>query len=81
MDRALTPAIALDLGTTSIKAALMDRQGDLQHIITRSAPAIDNHNGHYESNARDYAEIAEQVLKECIAHTGNNPPLGLCSQR
>jgi len=81
MDRALTPAIALDLGTTSIKAALMDRQGDLQHIVTRSAPAIDNHNGHYESNARDYAEIAEQVLKECIVHTSNNPPLGLCSQR
>ncbi len=81
MDYALTSAIALDLGTTSIKAALMDRQGNLQHIVTRSAPAIDSHNGRYESNALDYAEIAEQVLKECTAQTDNNPPLGLCSQR
>ena len=80
MDNALI-SIALDLGTTSIKAAVMDRQGNLQHIVTRSAPAMDNHNGHYESNALDYAGIAEQVLKECIAQTGNNPPLGLCTQR
>lgn len=82
MDHALiTSAIALDLGTTSIKAAAMDRQGNLQHIITRSAPAIDSHTGHYESNALDYAVITEQVLKECIALTCSNPPLGLCSQR
>ena len=81
MDHALTSAIALDLGTTSIKAAVMDRQGNLQHIVTRSAPAMDSHNGYYESNAFDYAVIAEQVLKECIAQTGINLPLGLCSQR
>ncbi len=81
MDHALTSAVALDLGTTSIKAAGMDQRGNLQPIVARSAPAIDCHNGHYESNALDYAVIAEQVLKECIAQTGINLPLGLCSQR
>lgn len=81
MDQALSSSIALDLGTTSIKAASMDPQGNLQHIVTRSAPVIDSHNGHYESNARDYAEIADQVLKDCLTQTGNNLPLGLCSQR
>lgn len=81
MDHALISAIALDLGTTSIKAALMDHQGNLQHIVTQPAPAIDSHDGRYESSALDYAEVAEQVLKECAAQACDNPPLGLCSQR
>ncbi|MBP6057323.1 MAG: carbohydrate kinase [Nitrosomonas sp.] len=81
MDHTLISAIALDLGTTSIKAALMDHQGNLQHIVTQPAPAIDSHDGRYESNALDYAEVAEQVLTACAAQTGDMPPLGLCSQR
>jgi len=81
MDHTLISAVALDLGTTSIKAALMDQQGNLQHIVTRSAPAIHSYHGHYESNALDYVGIAEQVLKECLAQADIPPPMGLCSQR
>ena len=81
MDNPLISAIALDLGTTSIKAALMDRQGNLQHVVTQPAPTIDMHHERYESNALDYVEIAGQVLKKCLIQTDNNPPLGLCSQR
>ncbi len=81
MDHTLISAIALDLGTTSIKAALMDREGNLQHIVTQPAPAISSHQGRYESNALDYIEIAERVLKECAAPTRGTPPVGLCSQR
>ena len=81
MDHPLISAIALDLGTTSIKAALMDRQGNFQHIVTQPAPAINNHDGRYESNTLDYVEIAERVLRECAAQAGDKPPLGLCSQR
>lgn len=81
MDHILISAIALDLGTTSIKAALMDHQGNLQHIVSQPAPPINSHDGRYESSALDYAGVAEQVLKECAARTGDKPPLGLCSQR
>lgn len=81
MTHTLIPAVALDLGTTSIKAAFMDCRGNLQHIITQPAPAIDSRNGRYESNAMDYAHIAGAVLRECMAQTGGNLPLGLCSQR
>lgn len=81
MDNSLISAVALDLGTTSIKAALMDQQGNLHHIVTQPAPIIDIHNGCYESDALDYIKIAEQVLKKCLAQTDNKPPLGLCSQR
>ena len=77
----LTSAIALDLGTTSIKAALMDKKGNLQHIVSRPAPVIDNQQGRYESNALQYIEIAGKVIEECAARTSSKPPLGLCSQR
>lgn len=74
-------AIALDLGTTSIKAGLLDRSGTLSHIVTRPSPEINIHAGRYESDALAYAEAAEQVLDECIADAGDCRILGLCSQR
>lgn len=85
-------AIALDLGTTSIKAGLLDRHGALSHIVTHPAPKISANGGRYESDALAYAAIADQVLEECIAHEfisgageckspGMHSSLGLCSQR
>ena len=74
-------AIALDLGSTSIKAGLLDQQGMLTHIVAQPAPHIDADGGRYESDALCYAEIAGQVLAACLAQADNQPPLGLCSQR
>jgi len=81
MNPSLISAIALDLGTTSIKAALMDQHGDLHHISSLPAPIIDSQDGCYESDALDYAHRAEEVLQQCAAHLPDKPPLGLCSQR
>ena len=84
MDAPLIKAIALDLGTTSIKAALMDENGQLHNLISQPAPKIIANQGCYESDALCYVETAEQVLKQCHAQIANNPskpPLGLCSQR
>ncbi len=81
MDTPLIKAIALDLGTTSIKAALLDEHGQLHHLISQPAPTITADHGHYESDALCYVETAERVLQQCDAKTANNPPLGLCSQR
>jgi len=77
----LIASIALDLGTTSIKAGLLDREGALGNIIARPAPKITVDGGHYESDALAYAETAEQVLNDCIAQAGDCKTLGLCSQR
>ena len=81
MDAPLIKVIALDLGTTSIKAALMDEHGQLHSFISQPAPKITTDQGHYESDALCYVETAEQVLQQCYTKTKNNPPLGLCSQR
>lgn len=74
-------SIALDLGTTSIKAGLLTPSGELKHIVSRPAPAITTSEKCYESDALAYAEVAEQVLDECRAHAGLCVTLGLCSQR
>ena len=79
-DSAIT-AIALDLGTTSIKAGLLDQKGILTNIVSRPAPNITASGGRYESDALAYAVIAERVLDECIAHAGACISLGLCNQR
>ncbi|MDO8261967.1 MAG: FGGY family carbohydrate kinase [Gallionella sp.] len=85
-------AIALDLGTTSIKAGLLDRHGALSHIVAHPAPKISVNGGRYESDALAYAAIADQALSVCMAHEfisgageckspGLYSSLGLCSQR
>ena len=74
-------AIALDLGSSSIKAGLLDQHGNLGNIVAMPAPAIRADGGHYESDALLYALTAEQVLSSCMVQLGGTPPLGLCSQR
>lgn len=77
-----TPAaIALDLGSTAIKAALLNHDGSLQHTVSRHAPAILRDGTRFESDALAYADLADQVLSECLSHSDARPPLGLCSQR
>ncbi|GAB4116217.1 MAG: FGGY-family carbohydrate kinase [Sideroxydans sp.] len=74
-------AIGLDLGTTSIKAGLLSRDGTLNGIVARPAPAIVADGGRYESDALAYAETADAVLQECLAGSPSPLPFGLCSQR
>lgn len=77
----MTSAIALDLGTTSIKAGLLDRHGTLTHFASHPAPKISAGGGRYESDPLAYAAIADQALSECLARADGGGTLGLCSQR
>jgi glycerol kinase len=74
-------AIALDLGSTSVKAGLLQRDGALSDIVSAAAPDVAVDGGRYESDALAYAQVAEQVLAACLAKANGLPPLGLCSQR
>ena len=74
-------SIALDLGTTSIKAGLLYRTGELANLVSCPAPEIAVNGGRYESDALAYVASAEQLLNDCIADAGDCTTLGLCSQR
>lgn len=77
----MTVAVALDLGTTAIKAGLLSQDGTLSGIVARPAPRMEVDGGCYESDAAAYAMAAEAVLAECLTQTESRPPLGICSQR
>ncbi|MES1982151.1 MAG: FGGY family carbohydrate kinase [Pseudomonadota bacterium] len=74
-------AIALDLGSTSIKAGLLDPGGQLRNIVASPAPPVSVDGDRCESDALAYAVIADQVLHDCHAQTGGLPHFGMCSQR
>lgn len=74
-------AIALDLGSTSIKAGLLQQDCGMRGVVALPAPEAVVDGGRYESDALRYAETAEQVLAACLSKAGSLPPLGLCCQR
>lgn len=74
-------AVGLDLGTTSVKAGLLARDGNLGGIVTSPAPQMSAAGGRFESDALSYAQLADRVLAECLAQTEERPPLGISSQR
>ena len=74
-------ALALDLGTTSIKAGLMDASGSLISNVSLPSPQIEVNDGRYESDAIKYAETAEKALGTCIALAHGCITLGICCQR
>ncbi len=74
--------IALDLGTTSIKAGILDQRGKLSGIVSHAAAPITGNNGRYDSDALEYVKIAEHALLDCLMKTKyTNAVLGICSQR
>lgn len=73
-------AIALDLGTTSIKAGISDEAGTILDARTTSAPLMDVSQGGYESNALAYA-TAVRKLADVYAARAPGAPLGLSCQR
>ena len=77
----ITQAIALDLGTTSIKAGVVDDYCQPSVIYTLPAPEITVKQGRYESNVLAYIEIAEQLLIKCLHHSDKTPSLGIAYQR
>ncbi|MBU1777620.1 MAG: carbohydrate kinase, partial [Gammaproteobacteria bacterium] len=74
-------AIALDLGTTRIKAGLVAQDGTPGNIVSLHAPVIAAEGGRYESDALAYAETVDAVLRECLAQAAERYSLGMCSQR
>ena len=81
MNAPIHSAIALDLGTTSIKAGVLDSDGELGNITALPAPKIAVNGGHYESDATDYAEMVEQALNDSVHQASDCKTLGMCSQR
>lgn len=73
--------IVLDLGTTSIKAAICDDTYQINTIFSQPAPKLIIDNGHYVSDAMDYLATVEQLLDKCKKQDQSSLSLGICYQR
>ncbi|MDH5526253.1 MAG: FGGY family carbohydrate kinase [Nitrospirota bacterium] len=73
-------AVALDLGSTSLKCARLDRRGHLHTIAAEPAPPVFGQRLVREADAEEFFEIAERLLARAAAECPG-APLGIASQR
>ncbi len=71
----------LDLGTTSIKAAVFTDQCQMVEIFSQPAPPVSVEKNYYVSDAMAYLQVVEQLLKQCQQYCQPLPKLGVCYQR
>lgn len=74
-------AIALDLGTTSIKGGVLRNDGVLDPVFIELAPVVVQTGDRFESNALEYLQLCQKILTQIIGTTSTRLPLGLSLQR
>ena len=81
-DRAGVPlAVALDLGSTRIKAGLLGDGGRLSGVIGEPAPTLVGQGLIREGDVDAYAQVVDRVHESVCAALPPGIPLGLASQR
>ncbi len=74
-------AAAIDLGTTRIKAGVLDERGALRVSASRAAPPLRGTGPIRESDPAGYLREVTTVLGELERSVGAGTPLGIASQR
>lgn len=74
-------SIALDLGTTKIKAAILSQDGDLSNFQEVDAPPPYTHGLICEYDPKEYLQRSTDLLKDLIKNIPGKKNLGISSQR
>ena len=74
-------AVAVDLGSSRIKATHLLADGRLTRTVAVSAPPLSGRRGVRQGSAEDYLAAAETVLKEAVSPCGADVPVAIASQR
>jgi glycerol kinase len=77
----MTLSVAVDLGSSRIKAAHLQADGRLTSPIVAEAPPLNGRGGIRQCNALDYLETAEAVLRETLRSCSADVPVAIASQR
>lgn len=75
------PAVALDLGSTAIKGAILGPDDALSPVLREPAPRVTGTGLERESDAADYLRIAADLLERLTAGLPESTPVGIASQR
>jgi glycerol kinase len=76
-----TLALALDLGTTRVKAARLDESGSLVALTCAPAPPLRGAGVLREGDPQAYLRVARALLEQVAADLPRGTPLGVASQR
>jgi len=74
-------AVGLDLGTTTLKAGILDERGRLAGVRSVAAPAVTETGDRLEGDAAAYAAAATGLLHEVARYVPRGTPLGMATQR
>lgn len=74
-------AIGLDLGSSWLKAGLLDDRGCLMHVASVAAPPLQGTGAIREGDAEAYARAARELLESLCRRAPSGTPLGISSQR
>lgn len=74
-------AVGLDLGSTRIKAALMQADGRLTDLRYTEAPLLDGKDPVCEGDAEAYVAAAENLLLQVVEGLGREGPVAVAAQR
>jgi len=65
--------IGLDLGTTCIKALILDETGRILSSASRDDKLLTPHRGWAEQNAEHWVELSAEVIKEAVSEAAIDP--------
>jgi glycerol kinase len=74
-------AVALDLGSTRVKAARLEPAGRLSAPVSEPAPVLSGSGAVREGDAKAYRAAAERALAAAVTGVGGDVRLGIASQR
>jgi glycerol kinase len=77
----MTLAVAVDLGSSRIKAARLQADGRLTSPVAAEAPPLSGRGDIRQGNAMDYLAAAEDVLREALGPCRSDVPVAIASQR
>ncbi len=73
--------LGIDVGTTSVKAAVLDQTGSALLDFNGAYPTVRPKSGHVEQDAEDWVRLVQSAM-ECVVHRRLGPRIsviGLCS--
>ncbi len=73
--------LALDQGTTSSRAILFTREGDIKQIAQKEFTQIYPQPGWVEHNANEIFDTESWVMRDCLARPSTTPSSGRTAAR
>lgn len=77
----MTVAVAMDLGSSRIKAARLQADGRLTKPVAADAPPLNGTGEVRQGSAQAYLDAAEAVLQEAVSPCRTDIPVAIASQR